>query len=404
MKDIKVLFGRELIISGLMGLVSGIPLMLTGSLLQAYMKEEGISLGAIGMTSLLGLPYTLKFLWAPFLDRFSLFSLGRRRGWLFLSQCFLIFSIVMLGSFRPSCTPFLVYFWAVLVSFFSATQDIVIDAYRRETLQEKDLGLGSAYYIYGYRLGMLISGAGGLLLSDHLAFKWVYWLMAAAILPFLFLTLIVKEPEISLGSVSLKEAVLLPFKDLLKRKGIWFIATFIVLYKIGDNMAGNMTLPYLLELGFTRTQIGVAAKLVGFWATLVGTFLGGLLLLKWSYKFSLFACGMFQSISTFFFVILMLVGPNPLFLSLVIGFENITSGMGTAALAAFMAKVTNKAFTGTQYALFSSLMGVPRVVTPSVSGYLADFMGWWNFFMFCTLLAIPGLVLLFNKKMKEDLK
>jgi len=399
----RVLFRRELIISGIMGLSSGIPLMLTGSLLQAYMKEEGISLGAIGMTSLLGLPYTLKFLWAPFLDRFSPFPLGRRRSWLFLSQCALFFSIGMLGCLRPSQSLLLVCICAISVSFFSATQDIVIDAYRRETLGEKDLGLGSAYYIYGYRLGMLISGAGGLLLSDHMAFRWVYWLMAGTMLPFLCFSLIVKEPEVSLGPVSLKDCILLPFRDLLRRRGIWSISAFIVLYKIGDNMAGNMTVPYLLELGFTRTHIGLAAKLVGFWATLMGTFLGGLMLLKWSYKFTLLVCGILQAVSTFFFVILIPLGPNTFWLSSVIGFENITSGMGTAALAAFMAKVTNKAFTGTQYALFSSLMGVPRVVTPSVSGYLAGFMGWWNFFVFCTILAIPGLILLLSKRLEKEL-
>lgn len=392
---LKALFSFRLILSGAMGIVSGLPLMLTGGLLQAYLKAEGIPLSTIGLVSLLGLPYTLKFLWAPFMDR--VIPLGRRRGWLLICQLGLIVSVCLLALSKPSTSLYVLFFSALLVAFFSASQDIVIDAYRRETLQDRELGLGSSYYIYGYRIGMLISGAGGLILADHLGFRFVYLTMASCIIPFIILTLHIREPAPIDPPCTLKAAILLPFQELLSRKGIGLLGAFILLYKIGDNMAANMTIPFFLEIGFSRTEIGVVAKFIGFWATLLGTFLGGLVLLKMPFRVALLLFGVLQGISTLCFLLLVITGPDRNALSLVVGFENISAGMGTSGLAAFMAKATDKRFTATQYALFSSLMGVPRVITSSPAGYMAQWLGWEQFFVFCTLLAIPGLLILFHK-------
>lgn len=391
---IVVLLKPDLLIAGAMGLASGLPLMLTGGLLQAYMKSEGIDLGVIGMTSLLGLPYTLKFLWAPFLDRYMPIPLGRRKGWLLIFQLGLIASIALMGLVRPCESLPLLCAITFLVTFLSASQDIVVDAYRRETLNDKELGLGSAYYIYGYRLGMLISGAGGLIMADLLSFRVTYLVMAGSLVPFLLLSLLIREPMVKDTPATLKEAVISPIRELLGRNGVWFLMLFVILFKLGDNMAGNMTIPFLLEVGFTRTQIGVVAKLMGFWATLIGAFMGGLLLMKWPFRPCLILFGVLQAVSTFLFTLLINTGPRESVLFLVIGLENLTAGMGTSGLTAFMAKATNKRFTATQYALLSSLMGIPRVIGSAPAGLFAASMGWWWFFTFSTFIAIPAIIIL----------
>ena len=384
-----------MLVALLMGFSGGLPLLLTLGVLQAWMKEGGVDLTWIGMITLVQIPYTWKFLWAPFLDRFIPPFLGRRRGWLLMSQIALMASIVGLGYSDPVKNTWMMIVAAVLVAFFSATQDIVIDAYRREDLPDEELGLGSSMYVYGYRLGMLLASGGGLILADFISFSQVYFIMALCLLPGVLTTLLTPEPKAIAGAPqTMKEAVVNPMVDYFSRTGALWILAFILLYKIGDTMASAITTPFYLELGFSKTEIGTVVKLFGTAATMTGAFLGGLTLLKLGINRGLWIFGVLQALSTAGFAILARIGYNISMLSGVIAFENLSSGMGTAAFVAFMASITNKKFTATQYALLTSLMGVPRALGSSVTGFMAKNIGWEGFFISCTLVAIPGMLLL----------
>jgi PAT family beta-lactamase induction signal transducer AmpG len=384
-----------MLVTLLMGFACGLPLLLTITVLQAWMKEEGVDLTVIGMMSLVGLPYTLKFLWAPVLDRFTLPFLGRRRGWLLIAQVALIFSISGLGFSDPVENPWMMAFAAFLVTFFSASQDIVVDAYRREDLPDEELGLGSSLYVNGYRVGMLLASGGGLIMADHMPFFMVYQIMAVSMLPGVVTTLLSPEPEIHVGTPkTMREAVFDPLIEYFSRRGALWILAFILFYKIGDTMASAMTIPFYLDIGFSKTQIGMVVKLFGFWAIVAGTLIGGVIMLRLGINRSLWAFGFLQAVSTAGFAVLALFGPSLLLLSTVIAFENFSSGMGTAAFIAFMASITNKKFTATQYALLSSIMGVPRVIASAPTGFLAKNLGWETFFIACTLIAAPGMLLL----------
>ena len=378
-----------------MGFASGLPLLLTISVLQAWMKDEGVDLSVIGLMALVGLPYTLKFLWAPLFDRFTLPFLGRRKGWLLVAQITLMLSIVGLGFTNPSNNPWLVAFAAFLVTFFSASQDIVIDAYRREDLADEELGLGSSLYVNGYRLAMLLASGGGLILADVTSFRIVYLTMASCMSVGVIATLLTPEPEVPAGSPkSLKEAVVDPFKEYFSRTGALWILAFILFYKIGDTMASAMTIPFYLDIGFSKTEIGAVVKLFGFWATIAGSLAGGIFILQCGINRSLWVFGFLQAISTAGFAVLFYIGHSIPALAAVVAFENFSAGLGTSAFVAFMASLTNKKFTATQYALLSSLMGVPRVFASAPTGFMVEAMGWSGFFIFCALIAIPGMLLL----------
>ena len=392
---LKIICSGRMLVALLMGFACGLPLLLTISLLQAWMKEEGVDLTVIGLMALVGLPYTLKFLWSPFLDRFTLPFFGRRRGWLLIAQVALMFSIVGLGLTDPGNNPWMVAFVAFLVTFFSASQDIVVDAYRREDLPDEELGLGSSLYVNGYRVGMLLASGGGLIMADHMSFSMVYVIMAVCMLPGVLTTLLAPEPDASGGTPkSLKEAAIGPLVEYFSRNGAVWILAFILLYKIGDQMASAMTTPFYLDIGFTKTEIGAVVKIFGFSATIAGSLIGGILMLRLGINRSLWVFGFLQALSTAGFAILAKIGYSVAALSGVIAFENLSGGMGTAAYVAFMASITNKKFTATQYALLTSLMGVPRVMASAPTGFLAKKIGWESFFIFCTLIAIPGMLLL----------
>jgi PAT family beta-lactamase induction signal transducer AmpG len=392
---LKVIFSRRMFVSFLMGFACGLPLLLTSTVLQAWMKDEGVDLTMIGLMALVGIPYTLKFLWAPFFDRFTISSLGRRRGWLLIAQIALAFSIAGLGFTDPGQNPVLMVCAALLVTFFSASQDIVVDAYRREDLSDAELGLGSSLYINGYRVGMLLASGGGLILADLLPFTMVYGIMAACLLPGIITTMLTPEPLISEGKPkTMKEAVIEPLVEYFSRENAILVLAFILLYKLGDTMASAITTPFYLDIGFSKTEIGAVVKLFGFWATLAGSLIGGVLMLRMGINRSLWIFGFLQAISTAGFALLAHIGYNLPVLSGVIAFENLTAGMGTAAYAAFMGSITNKRFTATQYALLSSLMGVPRVLASAPTGFMAKYMGWESFFVFCVLIAAPGMLLL----------
>ncbi|PIE71043.1 MAG: AmpG family muropeptide MFS transporter [Deltaproteobacteria bacterium] len=390
-----VVCSPRMLVAFIMGFSCGLPLLLTLTVLQAWMREAGVDLSTIGLMALVGLPYTLKFLWAPMLDRFTLPFLGRRRGWLWVAQTSLAGSLILLGFMSPGACPACLAGAALLVTFFSASQDIVVDAYRREDLPDEELGLGASLYINGYRCGMLLASGGGLILADHLHFKWVYVIMAGCLIPGMLTTLFAPEPPVFSGTPkTVKDAVLAPLLEYFARPGALSILAFILLYKLGDSMASAMTTPFYLDMGFSKTEIGAIVKLCGFWAVLGGGTLGGILMVRLGIRRSLFFFGVLQAVSTAGFALLAVCGHNLTLLALVIGFENLTGGMGTAAYVAFMASITDKRFTATQYALLSSLMGVPRVLASAPTGYLADTVGWPAFFTGCTLIAIPGLMLI----------
>jgi PAT family beta-lactamase induction signal transducer AmpG len=388
----RTLFSGRMLVVTLMGFVSGLPLLLTGSVLQAWMKDAGVDLATIGLFALVGLPYTLKFLWAPLFDRYVPSALGRRRGWLLLVQLALIGALVLLSGSDPAARPFGVAVAALLVTFFSASQDIVVDAYRREVLADDEQGLGAALAVNGYRLGMLLASGGGLILADHWAFPNVYRFMAGCMLVGVVTTLFAPEPGSPAGRPrTLREAVIDPFVDYFGRPDAVAILLFILLYKIGDAMAAHMTTPFYLDVGFTKTEIGAVVKLFGFWATVAGGLVGGVVILRLGIVRALWGFGILQALSTAAFVALAVIGPELGALTAVIAFENLSSGLGTSAYVAFMATLTNRRFTATQYALLSSLMGVPRVLAAAPTGWLAAELGWAVFFLACALAAIPGL-------------
>ena len=392
---LKVIFSGRMLVTLLMGFACGLPLLLTGSVLQAWMKKDGVDLATIGLFALVGLPYTLKFLWAPLLDRYTVRLMGRRRGWLLIAQTGLILSIVGLALTQPAEAPWVVAGVALLITFFSATQDIVVDAYRREALADEELGLGASLYVNGYRVGMLLASGGGLILADFIPFQLVYLVMAAVLLVGVATTLAAPEPEAPEGKPRhLKEAVIDPFVEYFRRQDAVLILLFVLLYKVGDTMASHMSVPFYLDIGFSNSEIGTVVKLFGFWATILGGFLGGVLILRLGIYRSLWSFGLLQGVSTAGFALLALVGHSIPALAAVIAFENLSGGMGTAAYVAFMASLTNKRFTATQYALLSSFMGIPRVIVASPTGFMAEAMGWVGFFALSALIAIPGLLLL----------
>jgi len=388
-------FSPRMLVAFLMGFSCGTPLLLTSTVLQAWMTEQGVDLTVIGFFSLVGLPYTLKFLWAPIFDRFSLPFLGRRRGWMLLMQLVLILALIGLGLNDPGQTPWLVALAAFFVTFFSASQDIVVDAYRREDLSDNQLGLGSSLYVNGYRVGMLLAGSGGLILADHFSFDQVYLLMAASLLVGVATTLLCREPALTKGTPrTFREAIVEPFVDYFSRDRALWLLLFILLYKIGDQMASTLTTPFYLALGFSKTQIGAVAKLFGFWSTIIGGLAGGAILMRIGIIRSLWLFGILQGVSILSFSALALIGNSVAGLIVAIILEQLTSGMGTSAYVAYMASLTNKRFTATQYALLSSCMGIPRVIVAAPAGWLAEQAGWPLFFFGCALAAIPGLLLL----------
>ncbi|MGB0910929.1 MAG: AmpG family muropeptide MFS transporter [Nitrospirales bacterium] len=405
MDFVRLLLGPKMLIMLLTGFSSGLPLLLTGSTLKFWLREEGLDLSTIGFFSLVGLPYTLKFLWAPFMDRFVPSNFGRRRSWMLISQITLGLSICAIALANPLTHFHSLVALCLLITFFSASQDIVLDAYRREALQDEELGIGSSVFIYGYRLGMLVAGALALFLADQDLFSWqdVYLIMGSCMLIGILATCMAKEPENDVPIPStLQEAIVGPFIEFFARPQALLILAFILLYKIGDSMGSEMISPLMVDLGISKTQYAMVVKLFGMVALIGGGLLGGLVVYRLGIIRSLWIFGILQMISTAGFVILAMAGNQIIVLTAVIAFETITSGLGQTAYVAFMASMTNKRFTATQYALLTSLMGVPRVIAGSTTGVLAEWMGWEMFYILCTLIAIPGLLLISRISQMKD--
>jgi PAT family beta-lactamase induction signal transducer AmpG len=397
--ELRVFLAGRLWIAALMGFFGGLPLLLTITILQGWLTREDISLTTIGLFGLVGLPYTLKFLWAPLLDRFQPLDLGRRRSWLLLAQIAVVASIVLLGMTSPSTAIWPVIIASYLLTIFSATQDIVIDAYRRESLADAEQGIGASFYTYGYRIGMVVAGSGGLIIAGSYGYKAVFIVMAVIMSLGVIVTLLAPEPTAhSRPPKSIAESFVGPFVEYFTRGGrfhfeaLWLLVFFIS-YKLGDNLATAISTAFYLGIGFEEAAVGWARAL-GTAALLAGVFVGGLCVLRLGIAWSLLVSGLLQSLSTACFVILTVVGADAGWLAFVISFEELSAGMGTTALLAFMAALTNKRFTATQFALLSALANAPRAFLVAPSGYFATVLGWPIFFLSCALVAIPGLLLL----------
>lgn len=392
-----LLVSPKMLVMLLTGFSSGLPLLLTGSTLKFWMREEGLDLTTIGFFGLVGLPYTLKFFWAPVMDRFVPSYLGRRRGWMLGTQISLMLAIASLAFTQPAVHLSTIAVLSLLVAFFSASQDIVLDAYRRESLSDEELGIGSSMFIYGYRMGMLAAGALALFLADQESLSWnaVYFIMGCMMVIGILTTWFAPEPTIPAPPpVSWQEAIMGPFMDFFTRPGSLMILLFILLYKVGDSMASEMLSPFMVDLGVSKTDYAVIVKVFGMIALIAGGLIGGLVVYRLGIVPSLLILGFLQMISTAGFVILAFTGNHLPTLTAVIAFETISSGLGQTAFVAFMASLTNKRFTATQYALLTSFMGIPRVFAGSTTGFLATWLGWEGFFILCTLLALPGLLLI----------
>jgi PAT family beta-lactamase induction signal transducer AmpG len=400
---LKFFLYRRTWIALLMGFSSGLPLLLTITVLQAWLTQAEVNLATIGLMGLVGLPYNVKFLWAPLIDRFYLSSLGRRRFWIFFSQTALVIFILILGFQDPKNSIHLIILSSLGVTFFSATQDIAIDAYRRESLLDNEQGLGAMMYTYGYRLGMLLVSAGGLIIADEYGFNTVYLFMGSIMLITMIITYLSPEPKNYGSPKTLANAFVLPIKDFVERYNGWgqalLLLLFIVLYKLGDNFASHMSIPFYLASGYTNTEIGTVVKLFGLAPLLLGIFIGGIINLKWGLFYSLMLAAILQGLSTFGFALIDIYEKNLILLSGVISFENLSGGMGTASLLAFMAYITNKKFTATQFALLSALAALPRVILTAPTGWMVLQTGWFVFFIVSGLIAIPGIILLvYGKK------
>jgi len=398
MEIINVLKSRKLISLVFLGFASGLPLYLTSRTLQVWLKDAHVDLGLIGWLSLVSLPYTLKFLWSPLLDRFIPPFLGRRRGWLVITQVALIIAIALMSRQNPQQSLELVAINALAIAFLSATQDIAGDAYRTDVLTKPELGLGASIWILGYRLAVLTTGALALVLADHLPWSAIYLLMAALMSVGMIAAILAPEPVLSERSPdSLVDAIYLPFQEFFQRLGFGtglLTLGFILLYKLGDALVGNMTTPFLLEIGFTKTVIGAVQGGWGFVATTVGVILGGVVLTKIGINRSLWVFGALQALSNLSYLLLSLIGKQEPLLLVVISIENLCAGMVTSVFVAFLMNLCNQRFSATQFALLSSLMAAGNIILAAPAGDLVKIMGWSGFFLFTIAASIPGMLML----------
>jgi PAT family beta-lactamase induction signal transducer AmpG len=391
---------RRMAVMVLLGFASGLPLPLTAGTLQAWLTVAGIDIKTIGIFSLVGLPYTLKFLWSPFMDRFVPPWLGRRRGWIVSTQFLLLLGIAAMPLTSPVSMPLVLAFIALGVAFFSASQDIVIDAYRTDVLPEHERGIGVAVFIFGYRIAMLVGGALALILSDRIGWQKTYLFMALFMIFGMLGAFVGREPDHHIVPPrTMQEAVWGPLKDFFSRKAAVVIILFIILYKLGDAYAGALSTAFLIRgVNFTPTDVGTINKGMGLIATIVGALFGGTLMVKMGLFRSLWYFGILQMVSNLSFMVLAIIGKSYPAMIVAVAFENLAGGMGSTAFVAFVMALCNKRFSATQFALLSSLAVLGRVVISPTSGYIVTYVGWASFFFFTTLAAVPGLLLVLYLK------
>ena len=379
-----------------LGFSSGLPLALTASTLQAWFTQAGLSVIAIGTLSLIGLPYTLKFLWSPVLDRFVPPWLGRRRGWICLTQLGLCVTLFVLANMNPNEMPKAIGVLALFIAFISASQDVAIDAYRTDVLLPLERGVGSAVYIFSYRMAMLASGGLALVIADHLGWRLTYELMAVLLLLVNIATYFAPETTKNIKAPSsFKAAIIEPFRDLMQRDSLGLILLFVVFYKIGDAFALSLMSNFLLRgLGFSLTDVGVAFKVFGLVATVVGAFAGGFLMPRLGLYRALLWFGLAQAFSNLMFMLLAASGKSYLLLVSSIFIEQFASGMTAAVFMAFLMSLCHQEYSATQYACLSALFSLGRVLIGPVAAVLVAQIGWVNFFGCSVLLSFPGIIIL----------
>lgn len=405
---VSLYFQPRLVFVFVMGFASGLPLALSSATLSFWLAEAGIALAAIGLFALVGTPYNFKFLWAPFIDRIPVpvltRLLGRRRSWMLVIQIGLMISIAALGFSEPEKTPVLTAICALAVAFFSASQDIVIDAYRIEILDPEEQGAGAAMTQAGYRLGAIVAGAGALFLADQIAWPLVYAVMAGLVIVGMVAAILAPDPDRRRSaSVEIQKypgfrsMVVDPFVEFFRRNSpatAVIILAFILLYKFGDAYAGVMAYPFYYQTGFTKSEVATVSKIFGVIATVLGVFIGGLIVKRYGIMQSLLGCGILQMFSNLMYAAQSVMGHDVQFLYLTIGIENLSGGMGSSAFVAYLSVLCNTAYTGTQFALFTSFMAFGRTLLSASSGWVVEQTGWFDFFVLSTLVALPGLLLL----------
>lgn len=402
------IFSYKMLLCVFTGFTSGLPLYFLYQLIPAWLRSEQVDLKTIGFFALIGLPYTWKFLVAPLFDRYYPNFLGRRRSWMFFTQITLLALIACFGLFKPTQDIQAIMVLAAAVAFVSAVQDIVVDAYRREILSDEELGLGNSIHINGYRIAGLIPGGLALIISDHYPWEVVFLFTALFMIPGLILSLVLsKEPQILQDNRHLPfhEAFVIPFKEFFQRKGVWAgvgTLVFMLLYNLGDSFAATLQSAFILDMGFSKTDLGTAVKINGLWASIVAGMIGGVLMLKIGVNRSLWIFGVFQMVMLLGFAWLAshgkfeTIGAYERFaLSAVIIGEYIGIGLGTACFVAYISRETNPLYTATQFAIFTSLTAIPSKLIGATSGILAESVGFYQFYWICFFLAIPGMLCLF---------
>lgn len=386
------------------GFASGLPLYLLITLVPAWLRTEHVDLKTIGVFALIQFPYTWKFLWAPLLDRYVVPMFGRRRGWMLLTQLGLLVAIAALGLFSPQFNLRAIVVLSTLTAFLSATQDIAIDAFRRELLSDAELGLGNAVHVNAYRIAGLVPGSLSLILADRMPWSSVFAITSLFMLPGVVMSVMVSEPHRANPPRTLRAAVVDPFREFIGRQG-WanalLILAFLLFYKLGDSMCTALATPFYLDMGFSKTQIGLVAKNAGLWMQVIGAMIGGAWMLRIGINKALWLFGLVQVVSILGFAWLASIGHHPeigstdlVRLGFVIGLEALGVGLGAAAFVAYIARTTHPAYTATQLALFTSITAVPRTFVNASTGWLVENMGWFSFFLLCAALAIPGMLLL----------
>jgi PAT family beta-lactamase induction signal transducer AmpG len=389
------MFSLKMVAMFTLGFASGFPYYVVREVLKAWLTDANIDLGTIGLFSAVAIPYTWKFVWSPVMDGVTPPFLGRRRGWMLITQVGLVVLIALLGRLDPARSLSAMAVVAFCIAVFSASQDIALDAFRREYLTDEELGVGTGIWMNAWRVGMFASTGTAFLLADSIGYSNVHLILAAIMGVGIVTTLLVPEPDTGMTAPStLKEAVIEPFKEFFNRSGVLWILSFILLYKIGDNMAGAMNIPFILKMGFTKQEYFIIVKGIGMLTLFGGVFLGGIIMIRLGIARSLWIFGILQAVSTACFALLVIFGKNQFLLTGIVAFEFLATGLGQAAYATFMAIQTNKRFTATQYAMMTSLMAIPGTVAAAVTGYMAQYMGWSAFYIVCALVAAPGMALL----------
>ena len=382
----------------LLGFSSGLPFYLTSKTLQAWMTMAKVDLATIGFFSLVTLPYSLKFVWAPLMDRYVPPFLGRRRGWVLITQILLLLAIAAMSLHDPQQGLRMLAVNAIAIAFFSASQDISLDAYRTDVLQDREMGAGAAVFVMGYRIAMITTGALAFFLADRMPWQTVYLILSTLILVGIATTFFAPEPVLNDAPPrTLVEAVVLPFADFFQRVGILravLVLLFIVVYKYSDSLAGSMTTPFLLQAGFSQSEVGAVFLGVGVIATIAGVIAGGAVIGKLGINRSLWIFVVFQGLSNLTYYGLSLSGKNHAFMVAAIVTENFGLGLVTAGMTAYLMSMCNKRFTATQFALLSSLMAASRDILVAPAGKIAESIGWPGFFLITVAMAIPPLLLL----------